>query len=71
MVFLCCGEGIDPDGVYYGFYYSPDDSPHNFEYEPQPLRKDDDGYLWDQEEGNCCFYTERILPMYFYYEFAV
>ena len=68
--FFCCGEGIGPDGIYYGFYYSPDDHPHNFEYELQPLQKNDDGYLWVQEKGNCYFYTERILPFYYYYEYA-
>jgi len=66
--FLCGAFGIGPDGVYFGFYYSPNDIPMNIAYN-QPLEKTKTGYIWDQESGNCFFYTERIVMNYYYYEY--
>ena len=66
--FFCGGFGIGPDGMYYGFYISPNDIPMNIAFH-QPLKKTKSGYRWEQESGNCYFYTEKIVMNYYYYEY--
>ena len=67
--FFCGGSGIGPDGTYYGFYFSPNDTQMNIAFD-QPLEKTKSGYRWEQESGNCYFYTEKIVMNYYFYEYG-
>lgn len=71
LFFACGAVGIGPDGLYFGFYYSPKSVPVNttasFGY---GLKKDGNGYGWKQKDGNMRYYTEQIAPKFFWYEYA-
>ncbi len=71
LFFACGAVGIGPDGLYFGFYYSPEDVPVNtsasFRY---GLKKDGNGYGWKQQDGNMYYYTEQIAPKFFWYEYT-
>ena len=66
--FYCGGAGFGPSTAYFGFYYAENDQPLNFmpAYELTPL---DEGWQARQEHpGDNRYYTEQILPQFFYLE---
>ena len=74
IVFYCGGEGFGPATSYYGFYYSPDDTPFDIEAMTggDPLVEEGNGWGWHEcqnsRKGDNAYYTERICPCFFYYE---
>ncbi len=67
--FVCGGRGNVTSSIYVGFYYSPNNYPYAFQFEPCPLEEIEDGvYYWENEDRSRRFYTERIQENWFYYE---
>ncbi len=62
--------GIAPSGVRKGFYYSPQNVPLGYDYggEIVSFRPCEEGWLWEEEDGNNTIYTERILDHWFWFE---
>ena len=67
--FLCEGIGLGPDGKYFGFYWSNHDTPENIVY-AGPLTARGSGFCWESENSSVCYYTERIEPHIFCYEYS-
>jgi hypothetical protein len=72
--FYCGGDGFGPATSYYGFYYSPSDTPYDMEHMTygSALLKEGKGWAWEEirgdRKGDNAYYTERICPCFFYYE---
>ena len=66
--FFYSGKGIVPSGVYYGFYYSPDDMPVSVMDGGRPLKSlSEDEWEWTGVGDNGGI-TKRIKENWFYYE---
>ncbi len=66
--FFYSGKGIVPSGIYYGFYYSPNDVPVAVMDEERPLQNvSEDEWEWIGI-GDNGGRTKRIKPNWFYYE---
>ncbi len=62
--------GIAPSGVRKGFYYSPENIPLGYDYggELVSFLPYEEGWLWEEEDGNNTIYTERIVNHWFWFE---
>lgn len=69
LEFYCGGTGNVTASTYCGFYYSETDAPCAFEFQNEAkfMQPSEDVYEWESEDGEKAFYTERILPKWFYY----
>lgn len=56
-------------GICCGFYYSPDDAPLGYKGEAMELSPFGDGYRFLMPDGRMEYYTERIKPNWFFYEY--
>ena len=70
IAFSCGGRGNVASGVYYGFYYTEDDSPKvsflgYVLYDEEDLKPEGNGYCFDAYDY---YYTEKIRDNFFYYE---
>ena len=66
--FFYSGKGIVPSGVYYGFYYSPDDEPVAvMDYGRLLTLSGDEEWTWSGS-GDNGGRTGRIIENWFYYE---
>ena len=73
LEFECGGRGFGSGTSYYGFYYSPDDSPYapfggSTFCKSEELIMDGKGYSCKEEKGDNRYYTERIRENFYYYE---
>ncbi|MDO4168865.1 MAG: hypothetical protein Q4D45_03105 [Lachnospiraceae bacterium] len=66
--FYYSGEGIAPASIYYGFYYSPDDVPSDFDGMGYDLSKVSDNEWEWSAEGDDGGYTKKIMDGWYYYE---
>lgn len=71
--FDCGGYGMGADTGYYGFYYTPEDTPKPlFNGYPicdeSELKPEENGYTYREAEGDNLYYTERITDGFYYYE---
>ncbi len=53
---------------YYGFYYSEDGNPVGHYGADMPFVKTEDGWLWEEVEGDNWMYTEHITGNWYWYE---
>ncbi len=61
--------GIAPSGVTKGFYYSPQNIPLGHHYgDDVSFVPYENGWLWEEEDGNNTIYTERIVDNWFWFE---
>ena len=66
--FFYSGKGIAPAGVYYGFYYSPDDIPVPYCNGKEELKKvSEDEWTWE-EVGDNGGRIRKIRDNWYYYE---
>jgi len=64
--FNCGGEGFGPETSYYGFYYTKQDAPVSALYpDLQPKGK---GWIYEEEDSDNTYYTEKIADHWYYYE---
>lgn len=61
--------GIVPSGVRKGFYYSPQNIPLGYHYGEVSFLPYEEGWLWEEENGNNTIYTEKIVDHWFWFEF--
>lgn len=71
--FSCGGRGIGSATSYYGFYYSFDGSPKDYWCgtsfgSPEQLKPDGDGFSIKYSNDDNCYYTEKIMDNFYYYE---
>ncbi len=62
--------GIVPSGVLKGFYYSPKNIPLGYDFggELVSFVPYEEGWLWEEEDGNNTIHTERIVDHWFWFE---
>ncbi len=61
--------GIAPSGVNKGFYYSPQNIPLGHHYgDDVSFVPYENGWMWEEEDGNNTIYTERIVDNWFWFE---
>ena len=66
--FFYSGKGIAPSGVYYGFYYSPDDIPVPYCNGNEELKMvSEDEWIWE-EVGDNGGRIRKIRDNWYYYE---
>ena len=66
--FFYSGKGIVPSGVYYGFYYSPDNVPAAILDEGRMLKPSGkEEWMWSGDGDNGGL-TKRIMENWFYFE---
>lgn len=71
--FFCGGRGFGSATSYYGFYYSSDGSPKDYWCgtsfgSPEQLKPDGDGFSIKYSNNDNCYYTEKIIDNFYYYE---
>lgn len=54
-------------GKYWGFYYTPTDTPIGVRIFEIDFKQIDTGWYWKEPNGNNYYYTERISANWFYY----
>ena len=64
-------EDEENPGICCGFYYSPSDVPLGYRGEEMELSAFGDGYRYLMPDGKMEYYTERIRPSWFFYEYNV
>ena len=62
------GNGIGSATKYYGFYYSPNDTPAAFQNVDCPLEKQNDTWTWNESRTDNGGITKRITNCWYYYE---
>ena len=65
--FFYSGEGIAPAGKYYGFYYSPSETPAAYQNVNAKLEDDNGTFRW-RESGDNGGLTKKIGNGWYYYE---
>lgn len=66
--FRYSSSGLGPSTSYYGFYYSPSDTPATFQNGNFPLNETEQGF-WEWTDGtDNGGVTNRIAQNWFYYE---
>lgn len=71
--FSCGGAGFGPSTAYCGFYYTEDDNITAIWCAPESetdLVPYENGFLYEQENGDNRYYTEKICENFYYYEAA-
>ena len=71
--FFCGGRGFGSATSYYGFYYSFDGTPKDYWCgtsfgSPEQLKPDGDGFSIKYSNDDNCYYTEKIMDNFYYYE---
>lgn len=69
--FSCGGAGVGPQTAYCGFYYTETDDMYAIWCAPsggETLTSAGEGYLWEEENGDNRYYTEKICDNFYYYE---
>lgn len=66
--FFYSGAGIAPAGIYYGFYYSPTDTPAAFQNFDISLKRENGKWSWSEENTDNGGITKRISEGWYYYE---
>lgn len=69
--FSCGGSGFGSNTYYYGFFYSPEDSLTAWNGGACPadeLYEYENGYKYQQTDGDNEYYVEKIGEHFFYYE---
>lgn len=66
----CGGSGFGSSTAYWGFYYSANDDLTHIWCANEPLLPSGDGFLYQQEDGDNRYYTEKIAEHFYYYEAA-
>lgn len=69
--FSCGGAGFGPATAYCGFYYTEDDNMTAIWCAPESeadLEPYENGFLYEQENGDNRYYTEKICDNFYYYE---
>ena len=71
--FYCGGTGFGSATSYYGFYYSFDGTPKDYWCgtsfgSPEQLKPDGDGFSIKYSNDDNCYYTEKIMDNFYYYE---
>ena len=61
------GWGFGPATGYVGMYTTTDGKPADFQGADVILKPEGDGYTWQEEKGDNTYYTEEVLPGWFYY----
>ncbi len=70
----CGGKGFASATSYYGFYYYENDEPvvmfngHISNVEKSEFIPEDNGYTYTEKNSDNTYYTERISPCFYYYE---
>lgn len=60
--------GLVPSGVRKGFYYSPQNIPLGYNYGEISFNQYEEGWLWEEENGDNTIYTEKIVDYWFWFE---
>lgn len=69
VTFETGASGLVPSSAYWGFYYSPENTPlpvmgaEEMAYAPSG-----DGWRWEEPDGDNWAYTEELLEGWFWYE---
>lgn len=71
--FYCGGKGLGSATSYYGFYYTSDGMPKNYWCGAsfgslEQLKPDGEGFSIKFSNDDNCYYTEKIIDNFFYYE---
>jgi len=70
----CGGKGLGSATSYYGFYYCENDEPvvmfngNVTDVESSEFVDYDKGYAYTEKDSDNSYYTERISPCFYYYE---
>ena len=65
---LSIDEGISTQSHYYGFYYTKKDVPLAAGIEDKRLQEDGNGYRIQEPDNEDCYYTEKIIDNFYFYE---
>lgn len=66
--FSYTGRGLVPSSKYYGFYYSPSDTPSAYQNVDIGLEVGDGAWEWHQADGDNGGVTKKIKDRWYYYE---
>ena len=66
--FFYSGGGIVPSSKYYGFYYSPDDTPSAYQNADVRLEAGNRAWEWHQANSDNGGITKKIKDRWYYYE---
>jgi len=66
--FNCGGSGFGPSTSYYGFYYSANGKPLDIFGVDGIMTDIEKGLIWEEEDGEDNYYTEKIISNIYYYE---
>ena len=66
--FMCSGRGFVSASKYYGFYYSPSDTPAAFQNVDMKLEAKDGTWTWHEGGSDNGGITKKITDGWYYYE---